>query len=158
MDRPLRGWCKLLFAISFLCWPAYFAMSDVNTPIFVGLTLISALGLLMIIFLTHSQRLPKLHNVSIVQLSIFSYNDIILFLFYSILKWISFWGLIIGFLIVSIISSEMNVLVWQTCHYVLNWNDDTIVLNGFCLGYVFVGTIFKKKTTIISLLKFDKYS
>lgn len=147
MDRPLRGWCKILFAISLICWPTYFAMSELSAPILVGVTLISSLGLVMILFLTHSQRLPKLHNVS----ELFGGNPVAspTLHCYKVcncnnvcqLQWISFWGLIVGFIMVSIISSEMNILIWQMFHYIFDWYDDTIVLIGFPFGYVFVGKI-----------------
>lgn len=47
----------------------------------------------------------------------------------------------VGFILINVIDTELNVMFWQLMHYIFNWYDDTVVLATFSIGSVFVGKV-----------------
>lgn len=135
-------------------------MSDVSSTYLVGILLLTFLGLIIVVFLTNAQRLPKFHKVScaliLYFLSLFKYYwDFLMFLNRFIFQWISLWGLVVGFIVINVIDTELNVIFWQLLHYIFNWYDDTVVLTSFSIGSVFVGETLNNEINILTASLID---
>lgn len=72
-----------------------------------------------------------------------------------IFQWISLWGLVVGFIVINVIDTELNVIFWQLLHYIFNWYDDTVVLTSFSIGSVFVGETLNNEINILTASLID---
>ncbi|XP_073821266.1 uncharacterized protein [Musca autumnalis] len=114
-ERPLNGWCKPIACISCLAFPLLLVTLDLDSYTLFCFFVLGISALLLVIFLTHSQRIPTNHGL------------------------LSLWGLIIGFAIFNIIDLEICCILWQFLNYFFNMDNDDILILAFPFSYVFVG-------------------
>ncbi|XP_061398277.1 uncharacterized protein LOC133333985, partial [Musca vetustissima] len=61
-ERPLNGWCKAIFGCSCLIFPLLFVTLDLDSYTLFSCFILGICALLLIIVLTHSQRIPTNHE------------------------------------------------------------------------------------------------
>ncbi|XP_075154172.1 uncharacterized protein LOC142227509 [Haematobia irritans] len=117
-ERLLNGWCKFIFCCSCLGFPLYAITLQFDSLTMLFLALQGIMATLLVMVLTHAQRIPTHHEL------------------------LSLWGLIIGFGISNILDMEICCILWQFLNFGLNMDNDVILILAFPFCYIFVEGIF----------------
>ncbi|XP_005190902.2 mitochondrial sodium/calcium exchanger protein isoform X2 [Musca domestica] len=125
-ERHLAGWCKAISCGSCLIFPLLLFTLDLDSYTMFSLLILGISVTLLIIFLTHSQRIPTNHEL------------------------LSLWGLVMGFMLFNIVDLEICCILWQFLNYFFDMDNDDILILAFPFSYVFVEGIF-----VVTLMEND---